>query len=151
MGEIVLLENSLSPMGIRKARLTRMGGEIPTSEWLDFVPGEVPLDGVAIHETHDKELDIHTVDISWMARELIRNKANMVVWWWLGGMNVRMGIACAAGIFAERMKEMPNVIWIKNMPKGAQEKLQVETMGQVGPVEIKTAEWVPPGFVVVGL
>jgi len=151
MGEIVLLENTMTPSGIRKARLTRMGGEIPTSEWLGFVPGEVPVDGVAIHETHDAELDIHTIDLSWMARELIRAKDAVAVWWWLGGMNAKMGIECAAGIFVERMKEMPNVIWIKNMPKGAQEKIQVETMRQVGPVVLKTAEWVPPGFIVVGL
>lgn len=150
MGEIVLLENTMTPLGIRKAKISRMGEGIPTSEWLAFVPGEVPVDGVAIHETHDADLDIHTVDLSWPARETIRSKDGIVMsWWWLGGMNVQMGIECAAGVFSEALKVTPGIVLIKKLPKNAPEILQVETQFVAGEIAIKTADWVPPGFIVV--
>lgn len=145
---IRMVDATITRDGVRMARLVQMGAPIARREWAAFVPGEVALGGVALHERHDPELDVHHLDISWMARELVKKEGEELVYWWLGGMSIGFGMQCAASLFFEELGRMPNIGLVQKLPKKFEPVVEVEYKGQVGSLKVCAAEWVPWGFVV---
>jgi hypothetical protein len=145
---VKLVESSITRDGVRKARLVKMGAAITKQEWSGFVPGEVALGNVALHEVRDPELDVYHLEISWMARELVKKEDDVMVWWWLGGMSIGFGLECAASLFCEELGKMPKNGLTLKLPKIYDPVVEVEYEGQVGRVKVGTAVWVPWGFVV---
>ena len=146
---VKLVESSITLDGVRKARLVKMGATITKQEWAAFVPGEVALGGVALHEVHDPELDVYHLEISWMARELVKKEDDVMVWWWLGGMSISFGLQCAASLYFEELGKMPDRGLALKLPKKYEPVVDVEYKGLVGSVKVGVAEWVPWGFVAV--
>lgn len=139
----------MSKDGVRKAKLVTMGKAITREEWTSVVPAEVALRGVALHEYYDASLDLHSLEVSWMARELVRSKNELSVWWWLGGMSIGFGMECAASLFCEELGKMPDKGLTLKLPKVYEPVVEVEYKGKVGRVKVGAAAWVPWGFVVV--
>ena len=146
---IRLVDSSITKDGVRRARLVKMGAAIAKQEWAAFVPGEVALGGVALHEVYDPDLDVYSLEISWMARELVRRENDDLVYWWLGGMSIGFGLECAASLFCEDLGRMPNSGLVQKLPKKYEPRVEVDYKGQVGRVKVGVADWVPWGFVVV--
>ena len=144
-----IVETTMTKDGVRKAKLVKMGKPISKDEWISVVPAEVALRGVALHEVYDPSLDVHTLEVSWMARELVRRENELTVWWWLGGMSIGFGMECAASLFCEELGKMPEKGLILKLPSVYEPVVEVEYKGQVGRVKVGTAAWVPWGFVVV--
>ena len=147
---VKLVESSITRDGVRKARLVKMGAAITRQEWAGFVPGEVALSGVALHERHDTELDVYHLEISWMARELVKQADDAMVWWWLGGMSIGFGLQCAASLYCEEVGKIPENGLALKLPRKYEPVVDVEYKGKVGSVKVGVAEWVPWGFVVAG-
>ena len=146
---VKLVDSSITNKGVRKARMVKMGNPITKQEWVAFVPGEVVLSSVALHERYDRELDVHHLEVSWMAREMVRKENNVLVYWWLGGMSIGFGLECAASLFCEETGKMPDSGLVKSLPKKYEPMVGVEYKGQIGSVKVGVADWVPWGFVVV--
>ena len=86
-----IVDGSMTSKGLRRIRLVRMGEPIQRYEYLQVVPGEVPYSNVLVDTHYDNTLDIHRVDLSWMAREVVRRAGHpLEVWWWLGGMTISL-------------------------------------------------------------
>lgn len=144
-----MVETTMTKDGVRKTKLVKMGKPISKSEWASVIPAEVALSGVALHEIYDPELDVHHLEVSWMAREMVRKENDMLVYWWLGGMSIGFGLECAASLFCEETGKMPNTGLALKLPKKHEPRVSVEYKGKIGSVKVGVADWVPWGFVVV--
>lgn len=150
MSEIVVAKNEISPLGIRRIELMRMGEAINRDDWSHLIPPEVPLGNLVAFGSHETDLDVYQQHLSWHAREpvLFRHHFPMV-WWWLAGMNVRLGVDCAAAVYRQAFGDWPGAAWIKRLPKKATKTVAV-TDGDAGcDLPLKAAWWVPVRFVIV--
>lgn len=145
-----IVETTMTKNGVRKAKLVKMGQPITMGEWSSIIPAEVSLRGVALHEVYDKDMDVYSMEVSWMARELVRLENELTVWWWLGGMSIGFGLQCAASLYFEELGRMPEHGLTLKLPKKYEPVVDVEYKGQVGSVKVGVAGWVPWGFVVAG-
>ena len=151
MSQVSVVKNSLTPLGIREVHLMRMGSMVGKEDWLPFVPAEVSMRNVSRHDWHEADLDVYHLTVTWCARDaMVFGGKDEMVWWYLGGMSVRLAMDCAAAVFRQTFERWPKYGLIQRLPPGATPTVPVEDGGECFELPLCAANWVPVWFVVVG-
>jgi hypothetical protein len=159
-GETVVLDD-ITVYGLHRKHIVKMGSEPVVEDWIEAA---VPAEAVECLQTNryfEDGLDIHHLWMYWNAREVVKltrcagqtdvPPVQEVVFWWIGPcVPMRLAIDLAAGLFEMRLGRKPTQAWVQKLPKGATPCVDL-TGPQAGQmVELKEAEWVPKGYVVIG-
>lgn len=143
MGDEIVVENSLSADGIR--RLHIMGNRTPTDGWLDYLP-----DGMQGDIKRTCEAGTHHLVVEWMAREMvIVGEGLRVMLWALDAGKVTPQIIQAGEAYALASGTDPQWAFVRGLPVGAEEFVEVQIPGTICQVMVILADWVPVGFVAI--
>lgn len=140
----MLMESVLGADGVRSLHV--VGGGPVREGWLDCVPdASRALAKVERWET----AGLHHLRVTWPARELVvlsmyPGVRQMIMLWFVGDLRVSAAIKAATEAYALQIHRDPGYAWIRQIPKGAEEGVEV------GHVMLIQADWVPAGFVAIG-
>lgn len=113
----------------------------------------------------NEKLNYWHLTLWWNAREVVefsKNFPNYVlkygVLWWIGeGETVSFAVDCAATLYQQKFGRMPSTAWVRVLPKGAKEVIELGVGEHRSPLRLAQApiklgqgDWVPERFVVVG-
>jgi len=73
-----------------------------------------------------------------------------VLWWIAPGESLSFSADVAATVHKKKFGRMPSTAWVRALPKGAKD-IQVGEGADQGKLVVKTGDWVPKRFVVVGI
>jgi hypothetical protein len=155
--EVTVLEDLCSPEGVRRLHVMS-GTEIDLSLLMWRVP--VPAqDMVQVREWEEAQLGVKHAELRWKAREGVRWQIQVdgkmvewhgVLWYIEPGGRISEAVGDAAGRYWVEFECWPQFGWVRRLPEGVEEGVEVEIGSGVEAVHVMLADWVPAGFVAVG-
>lgn len=160
--EEVLIENSLSMLGLRTLHIMRMGGPVNLDHWLELAPC-VCRELVQAYRSEEKELGVHHLTLFWPTREITRfrypdgSQADGVMWhigksWYDPAKlaSLREAADWAAMTYQMAFGCKPTRCLVGKIAEGWKMEFEVEGDG-AGPIQLQLVEeaWVPKSFIVL--
>lgn len=153
-----ILENCLSPYGLRWVHVAQMGGPVAAEPWLERVsPYSRPL--VEIQHQAEPVLDLHHLRMWWPARELVTMNGGSPSWlqgrqallWAIDkGQSLREAIVYAGMAYVDLTGRWPGMALVQSIPSGATETVTVyEDSNERILVRLTELSALPRGFVLM--
>ena len=157
MSEETLLVNDMTPYGLRRMHIIRMGAPVEKGRWVEQTPLEA-RELLEAFEQEDKTLGIWHLWLVWNARERVRlhgapglEDGKVVLWWALGrGQALRESIRYAAVAYLGWFEKWPEVVKVRKLPKGAPEEVELyEDENECVKARLVEAQWAPKGVLIM--
>lgn len=142
MSDVMVLEDMINAAWVHQVKL--MARDASAFD-------EYPFPQHAALKKYEDNIHLYHLEATWPLRELVRlpipaagsNVYQLLVAWWIGDGTVRRSMLDAGMAFAVEFGADPQFAFIREIPMGAQEFMEV------GGICLGQAEWVPVGFLVV--
>lgn len=155
--------------GLHRVELIRFGRPVDEDAAVKELVPDVSQESITMFDwIEDPEgLKLHHLFVNWKERgavdfvEWVNSWANShsplqgppsvgVLWWIAPGESLSLSADVAATVHKRSFGCMPSVAWVKRLPTGAQEVIEVGEGDDHVMLELRTGDWVPERFIVVG-
>lgn len=153
-----LIDNSLSPFGLKQAHVVSMGEPSPAEPWTYLLTDDEAMLGYEVMRWHEPELDVHHLLMLWQTRAMVtvRGIGPAACWRVSQGEPHSLAIGLAAILYWRFTGQVPDTCSYRQLPPKAPAALQVwlpnaddMATGSEFEVRIGVDQRTPDGFVLV--
>jgi len=157
--------------GLHRVELIRFGKPVDENLWSKKLVPDVSWESLTMFDWIEdpKGLKLHHLYVNWKERGAVdftrifgldQNDFDIVklgfvppvvgvLWWIAPGESLSFSADVAATMHKKMFGVMPSTAWVRMIPKNAKD-IQVGEGADQGKLVVKTGDWVPERFVVVG-
>jgi hypothetical protein len=165
-----LVSEVVSSRGLHTAKIIRFARPVDEEAWIErLIPDYARSTYTFWDDVEDPGgLNCHLLFLHWKERGAVdfreikevqegagaspaRTPSVGVLWWIAPGESLSFSADVAATVHKRSFGCMPSVAWVRKLPAKAQKAIEVGEGDDHVMLELKTGDWVPERFVVVGV
>lgn len=146
--EGVILENTVSPSGLRWLHVMRSSAPVDRDAWINFLPPHA-LETLQVYSFEERDLRMHHLEMWWWVREpcyhnTVGKRVDGLLWWYKG-QRLSAVLEYLLGWYVVYFGTWPNRAAVKQLPPGAPAVAKVtgDVRQPVVEIALEEAAWVP--------